>query len=62
VEDRSWEKRFHDLIVDVRPKVFNLVILARRMNAIGEQYDVAIFLEIPPNRTAGESQVTDRAG
>src|SRR5207302_6537763 len=60
-EDRSWEKHFHDPIVDVRPERFDFFVLARRVNAIGQQHDMAILFQIPPDRAPREAQVPDRA-
>ena len=43
--------------MNVRPKIPDFFILARRVNTIREQHNVATFVEIPPDRGAGEAEV-----
>jgi hypothetical protein len=45
--------------MDMRPEIFDLIVFSRRMNPIGQEHNVAIFLQIPPYRAAGETEMSD---
>src|ERR1041385_5944938 len=51
----------HDHVVDMRAKAFDLVVGSRRMHPVRQQNDVTVFLQVPPDRGAGEAQMPDGA-
>ena len=44
--------------MNVRAKLSDLFILARGVDPVGKQDNVAIFFQIPPDRSAGETEMT----
>src|SRR5262249_55428670 len=54
---RSWEENFHDQVMNVRPEVADLFIFPRRMNPVGKQNNVTKLFQIPPDRSARETQM-----
>src|SRR6202030_2570590 len=52
---------FHDQVVNLRPELANRLIVAARMNAIGEHRDRRFTFRFDPYRSPGESEMTHRA-
>ena len=59
-EDFSHE-RFHDGVVHVAAHALHGVVVARRMDAIGQQNHVEILERVNPERRAGEARMANRA-
>src|ERR1700691_5809315 len=52
-------ERIHDQVMNLRAEVANLLIVAPRMNAIGQHRDRNFALRLDPDGSAGEAEVPD---
>src|SRR5262245_633335 len=51
----------HHCVVNRRTNLFDRIVLPRRVHAVGQQYDVDVFLRINPERRSGKPGVAEGA-
>src|SRR5207244_13055413 len=52
-------ERLHDRVVDTRPHLADALVVTLRVDAVGQEDDAHLALEVDPQRGAGEAEVAD---